>query len=281
MRNLPPYPLPFFGRLAASVLLGLALSGAHNAARAADYPKQIQGAVARGIKVVKTFPAVSSLTGWVLSQGGQSSIVYTTPDGKTMLVGELIDENGKPLNAQYASQFVPPPNYSASFTELERADHVVEGTLKNPKSVLYVFFDANCPFCHFTWKALQPYEKAGLQVRWIPVAVLGETSLPKAAAIMAAKDKTAAFRTMQAQYRPGAPPTPGPRMALQPELTEKIRKNGELMEKFSISGTPGIVWKDRDGKIQVKGGMPRLSEIPNMIGLPEQKIDDPELQKFR
>lgn len=281
MLNSPSHPFSFLKRIAPTALIGLAFFGANNAASAADYPKQIQDAVARGIKVVKTFPAVSSLTGWVLSQGGQSSIVYTTPDGKTMLVGEVIDENGNPLNAQYASQFAPQPDYAASFQELERADNVVEGPLKNPKNVLYVFFDANCPFCHFTWKALQPYEKAGLQVRWIPVAVLGESSLPKAVAIMAAKDKTNAFRAMQEQYRMGAPMAPGQAAPSKPEVAEKIRRNGELMEKFSISGTPGIVWKDRDGKVRVKGGMPRLSEIPRITGLPEQKIDDPELQKFR
>lgn len=281
MLNSPSHPFSFLKRIAPTALIGLAFFGANNAASAADYPKQIQAAVARGIKVVKTFPAVSSLTGWVLSQGGQSSIVYTTPDGKTMLVGEVIDENGKPLNTQYASQFAPQPDYAASFQELERADNVVEGSLKNPKSVLYVFFDANCPFCHFTWKALQPYEKAGLQVRWIPVAVLGETSLPKAAAIMAAKDKTSAFRAMQEQYRLGAPLAQGQGAPSKPEVAEKIRKNGELMEKFSIDGTPGIVWKDSGGKVHVKGGMPRLSEIPRITGLPEQKIDDPELQKFR
>ncbi len=268
-------------RIAPVILMGLAFLGAHNAAYAADYPKQIQAAVARGIKVVKTFPAVSSLTGWVLSQGGQSSIVYTTPDGKTMLVGELIDENGNPLSAQYASQFAPQPDYAASFQELERVDNVVEGTLKNPKSVLYAFFDANCPFCHFTWKALQPYEKVGLQVRWIPVAVLDETSLPKAVTIMAAKDKTNAFRAMQEQYRMGAPTALGRGAPSKPALAEKIRRNGELMEKFSINGTPGIVWKDHDGKIHVKGGMPSLSEIPRMTGLPEQKVDDLELQKYR
>jgi thiol:disulfide interchange protein DsbG len=53
------------------------------------------------------------------------------------------------------------------------------------------------------------------------------------------------------------------------------------MEKFAINGTPGIVWKDANGKIQIKGGMPRLSEIARITGLPEQRIDNPDLQKFR
>jgi thiol:disulfide interchange protein DsbG len=33
--------------------------------------------------------------------------------------------------------------------------------------------------------------------------------------------------------------------------------------------------------VNVKGGMPRLSELPGITGLPEQKNDDPALAKFR
>ncbi|GAC1410674.1 MAG: thiol:disulfide interchange protein DsbG [Burkholderiaceae bacterium] len=249
--------------------------------QAADYPKPIQEAVANGVKVVKTFPAASSLTGWVLSQGADMSLVYTTPDGKTLIVGELIDEHGQPLSKQYASQYMPKPDQTALYREIEQADAVTEGTLVNPKSLLYVFFDANCPYCHFTWKALQPYEKAGLQVKWVPVAVLGETSLPKAIAVMSASDRTAAFRTMQEQFVPGKPSAAPTAMPAKPGVAEGIRRNGVLMERFGINGTPGVVWKDHAGKIQTKGGMPRLSELPSITHLPEQKVDAPELQKFK
>ena len=262
------------------IALGLSSTNAHAADTSAT-PKAIQTAVAHGVKVIKSFPAASSLTGWALTQDGHASIVYTTPDGKTLLVGELIDENNQSLTQRYASEYLPKPDHAADFVQLERVNAVIEGTLDHPKSVMYAFFDANCPFCHFTCQALQPYEKAGLQVHWIPVAVLGETSLPKALDIMSSSDKLAAFRAMQQQYRMGAPLTGGKNLQANPKLAEQIRANADLMQKFGISGTPGIVWKDRSGKIQVKSGMPRLSELPAMTALPEQKIDEPTLQKFR
>jgi thiol:disulfide interchange protein DsbG len=53
------------------------------------------------------------------------------------------------------------------------------------------------------------------------------------------------------------------------------------MERFGFVDAPLIVWKDQAGKIQLKGSMPRLSEIPKMTGLPQQDIDDPELAKFK
>lgn len=257
------------------------LAASPGAFAANDYPKAIQGAVESGMKVTKTFPAVSGLTGWVLTQNGRHSIVYTTPDKKTVISGVLINESGENLVEQDEQKHIPKPDHSALFRELERSSYVVEGTDKNPKSMLYIFVDANCPFCHLTWKALQPYQKAGLQVRWILVDTLGPTSMPKAIEVLAAANQTAAFRKMEENSGKSWTPAPQLNEAARPEIAQKIRDNGELMGAFGIGGTPGIVWKDKQGKINVKGGMPRLSEIPLITGLPEQKVDDPALARFR
>jgi thiol:disulfide interchange protein DsbG len=166
------------------------------------------------------------------------------------------------------------------YSAIQRADAVVEGPVL-PKRVLYVFFDANCWYCHLTWKALRPYERAGLQVRWVPVAYQKDSSTTKAAAIMQAKDRGAAFRENESKYLPEsydggiAPAKPTKKVA------RLLDDNFFLMDRFGLSGTPGLVWKDRDGKVQTLLGMPRLSQLPEITGLPEQKIDDPELQDFR
>jgi len=271
----------FYGALAVTIAASAAILAAANRASAEDYPKAIQGAVAGGVQVVKHFPAASGLTGWVLSQGGRYSIVYTTADKKTLLAGALIDENGENLSSQYEEKYVPKPDFGALFPQLEKSSYVTEGAAKNPKNVIYVFFDANCPFCHYTWQALQPYEKVGLQVRWVPVAVLGPTSLPKAIEIMAASDQAAALRTMEQNSGKNWTPSAGSSETAHPAIVQRIRDNAVLMEKFGIGGTPGVVWKDGQGRVQVKGGMPRLSELPAITGLPEQKIDAPALQRFR
>lgn len=271
----------FYAAVAATIAASAVILVAANPASAEDYPKPIQGAVASGVQVVKSFPAASGLTGWVLSQGGRYSIVFTTADRKTLLAGVLIDENGENLSSQYEEKYVPKPNFGALFPQLEKSSYVIEGAAKNPKNVIYVFFDANCPFCHYTWQALQPYEKAGLQVRWIPVAVLGPTSLPKAIEIMAASDKTAAFRKQEENSGKSWTPSAASSETAQPAIVQRIRDNATLMEKFGIAGTPGVVWKDAHGSVQVKGGMPRLSELSAITGLPEQKVDDPALQRFR
>ncbi len=271
--------IPFLmSSLAAGALLLAAAAPVH---AAETYPKAIAHAVKSGVKVVKRFPAASGLTGWILSQGGSHSTVYTTADRRTLLAGTLIGENGENLSAKYEDLYVPKPDLSGQYKGLEKSAHVVEGTLKDPKSVMYVFVDANCPFCHYTWKALQPYENAGLQVRWILVDTLGPTSLPKAIEVMAATDKAAAFRKMELNHgKPWSAPAQATAVA-QPALAAAIKNNNALMGQFGLGGTPGVIWKDKQGKVQVKAGMPRLSELPAMTGLPEQKMNDASLEKFR
>ncbi|MGC2517549.1 MAG: disulfide isomerase, partial [Burkholderiales bacterium] len=64
-------------------------------------------------------------------------------------------------------------------------------------------------------------------------------------------------------------------------LAAQLEANTRLMERFGAPGTPALVWKDKAGKVRVKLGMPRLSQLPAITGLPAQKIDDPELVEFR
>jgi thiol:disulfide interchange protein DsbG len=169
----------------------------------------------------------------------------------------------------------------ALYATLEKTDAVVEGA-KDPKRVLYVFWDANCWYCHLTWKALQPYEKAGLQVRWVPVAYQKDNSAALAAAVMGASDRVAALRENETRYRAKSYDGGIRAAAKVPDaLAIELEENMTLMGRFGMSGTPALVWKDASGRVRTNLGLPRLSELPAITGLPEQKIDDPELAKFR
>lgn len=283
MPSFAAFPHRFLKRLAlagsfACLLLQAAMPAAH---AAPAYPKAIKDAVANGVKVVKTFPAASGLTGWVLLQDGTYSMAFTTPDRKTLILGTLIGEKGENLTDRYTEKHFPKPDRAALFKQMEQAAYVVEGTAKDPKSVVYIFVEANCTHCNYLWRALQPYEKAGLQARWILVATREPGSMQKAIEVLAASDRTAAFRKMEENAEKNGTPAPGMNEAAKPEIAKKIRKNTELMERFGIDDAPLMVWKDPAGKVQLKGSMPRLSEIPHITGLPQQDIHDPELAKFK
>ena len=98
---------------------------------------------------------------------------------------------------------------------------------------------------------------------------------------MQAKDRAAALRENELGYNSGsydggiAPAKP------TQALEARLEANFKLMDSFGVSGTPGLVWKDAKGRVQVKTGMPRLSQLPSITGLPAQKHDEPELKEFR
>lgn len=172
-------------------------------------------------------------------------------------------------------------DHAALFTDVEKADAIVEGPA-DAKRVLYVFFDANCFYCHLTWKAVQPYEAAGLQVRWIPVAYQQPSSVGRAAAIMRAPDRVAALRLNETRYDAskydgGIAPT----AEASKTLVAQLEANTALMRAFGAPGTPLVVWKAPNGTVRYKIGVPRLSELPAITGLPQQRVDDPELAEFR
>jgi len=173
------------------------------------------------------------------------------------------------------------PDTAALFAKVESADAVVEGPA-SAQHVLYVFFDANCFYCHLTWKALQPYEAAGLQVRWIPVAYQQPSSVGRAAAIVQAPDRAAALRLNETGY--DASTYDGaitPSADVPAALAAQFEANTALMRAFGAPGTPLVVWKTSSGAPRYRIGVPRLSELPAMTGLPRQAIDDPELKAFR
>jgi thiol:disulfide interchange protein DsbG len=168
----------------------------------------------------------------------------------------------------------------ARFAQLENTGAVIEGPHET-RRILYVFFDPNCFYCHLTWKALQPYEKAGLQVRLVPVAYQQPSSAGRAAAIMRAPDRVAAMRENELRYDRahfdgGIAP-----VNVSKDLAAQLDANTKLMHAFGAPGTPLLVWKDSDGRIQVMNAMPRLSELPRITGIEAQPENDPELAHFR
>ena len=53
------------------------------------------------------------------------------------------------------------------------------------------------------------------------------------------------------------------------------------MNKFGAPGTPLLVWKDVQGNVQINVGVPRLSELPVITGLPLQVIKGREFEEFK
>lgn len=243
-------------------------------------PPALQPALRQGLRVISTFSAASGLTGWVMRDtDGKYVVAYTTPDGQTLLVGELISSAGQNLSELYADRYVPSPELTALWADLEKANVVITGPKDRNKSVIYVIMDPNCIFCHMLWIALKPYEAAGLQVRWIPVGFLHQDSSAKAAALL--KGGESALEQSQQHFDVQAESGGIKGIEITPDLRVKLDSNLRLMDQARVRGTPGIFYKDAAGHVSRRDGMPSMSELPAITGLPAQPETDPRLARFR
>ncbi|MDA8364335.1 MAG: thioredoxin fold domain-containing protein [Gammaproteobacteria bacterium] len=139
----------------------------------------------------------------------------------------------------------------AVFHHLNQAKWVTEG---NSARIMYVFFDPNCPYCHYLYSLSQQFVRAGqVEVRWIPVGLLEPSSEGKAAAILESKNEQAALEKNEDQYhRPGG----GGIEETLPSKASKIQlyKNLSLFHQAGPDVVPLIMWEDRNGRIGVQAG---------------------------
>lgn len=260
------------------LLLASSLAFANLAPAADDkLPEVLKTLQQQGVEVVRGFEAPAGLRGYIIQAGGQAHAVYVTADGKHVMLGALLDAQGENLSQQHLDQYAPQPDLSHAWDLLENARWVAEGA-KDPKRVVYVLADPYCPYCRAFWLAAQPYEKVGLQVRWIWVSYLRPDGPARAAAILEADDPAAAMARHERQFAQGGiQPAKSPK----PETLAAIRSNTALMQQLGVNGTPAIFYKNDNGKVQVIQGMPKLSALPRILRLPEQANDHPDLARFR
>ena len=210
---------------------------------------------ANGVEITGSLEAPTGFEGFVAQYQGRKLPVYALPDGKHIVIGSLLDLDGNDLTGPALANASGSSLSEAQWQALQGSNWVAEGN-PHAQRIVYVFVDTRCPYCQHLWQASQPFlKKGGVQVRNILVAVIRPESLPEAAGILAAKDPTAAWQRNETNFGHNPAPTGKPPAA----AVDKVRANTELMQRLGFMGTPGIVWKDAQGRIQVLQGMPRDS----------------------
>ena len=179
-----------------------------------------------------------------------------------------------PLAALAAPEQVP----ATVWQQLERSHWIADGSPKAPR-VVYVFTDANCPFCTKFWSDARPWVDSGkVQLRHVLVGIIAPTSPGKAAALLTDKDPSAALvayergqlgeatRTLASGHpQPLRGGNLQPLQPIPPAIRAQIEANQKLMASLHIPGTPGIVWRDGKGVVYaVMGG--RSEDFPAMLG---------------
>lgn len=146
---------------------------------------------------------IGSMTANVVKTDAGQAIVYSTNDGKNLIMGDVYDLEGKPLFDELlqkmynqspeasnagASAVVPDENTTTgqvlgkyegeipeAFTYLESLGGFKEDPSKSPADTVYVVYDPRCPYCHEFFRKTRGIDLAakGVTIKWLPTTALG------------------------------------------------------------------------------------------------------------
>lgn len=146
-----------------------------------------------GLRIHGPLDVPGGLSAFAASAGTQAVAVYIMPDSDYALIGTLIDTQGNSVVEEELRQVVSEPLEQDAWESLQAAGWVADGD-PDAERIVYVFTDANCPFCNELWTSARPWVEAGnLQLRHIMVGVIRADSAAKAAAILEADNPEAAL----------------------------------------------------------------------------------------
>jgi thiol:disulfide interchange protein DsbG len=234
----------------------------------AQSPPGLTAPMQRGYVIVQTFNGPSGLTGWLM-KGPKDlySVFWTTPDGMTMIDGSLVNDRGEDLTQLFQERYAPRLNLAGLWAQLDKSTQIISHAEGGGRD-LYVFLDPSCPYCHILWLALRPYETAGSRIHWIVVGFLHGDSSTKAAAILAAPDKSAALIASQQTFKSGGI---APLTSIPESIATGLERNLEIMRSFGFVGVPALVYMDSSGAVRTKSGVPKLTELPKMLATRERR----------
>ena len=252
-------------------------SAAKSESTSSEIPEIVKKVMQSNGKVLASFQVEQlGYTGWaVLPENSptKAEIVYTSADGRYAFIGPLLEvaPNGELMNqsTRFSQQFSPKIDMAAIWSSVEKSQYIKEGASDaQAKFIVYGFMDPNCTYCHQSWQLLEPYTKAGLQIRWIPVGMLAPTSKGKSAALLESGSPGAALVAGYRDWNTKKGDAFAVSLAPRQETLDALDANGKLMLAMGARGTPAFVYKDAQGVIQKISGMIPAGEIPKVTNLP-------------
>ncbi|MGC8508107.1 MAG: thioredoxin fold domain-containing protein [Thiomonas sp.] len=170
------------------------------------------------------------------------------------------------LSPLASAQQTQNPDAVKVLAEMGKATVITEG--KGPR-VINIFFDANCPYCHALYLALRPaIGKDGLEIRWVPVAVLTPTSVTKGAAILQAPDRLKALQENENTYGKGPTGQGGgiaPATQVLPATSAILNANNALLEATKSPGVPTMIYRDKQGNAMLVVGPPDAQQLKDIL----------------
>lgn len=229
----------------------------------AKKPAVIEAIEAQGFEVLGEFDAPSGLRGYAGVAGQQPVAVYATADGEHAIVGTLVNAQGEDIGAEPLQRLVSGPMSARSWAQLEASEWIADGKADAAR-VIYTFSDPNCPYCNKFWSAARPWVDAGkVQLRHIMVGVIRPDSANKVATIMTSSSPSEALHRNETNYASGGIT---PAATVPAKVRATLDANEKLMVALGFQGTPGILFRDEEGMVQRRAGMPAPDDMGTVLG---------------
>lgn len=175
--------------------------------------------------------------------------VYSSRHGAALMNGSNRITPANAPKAPAAKAGIPsnfaPSNKVGQFVHSVTQRHGVLFIGQRKAPTIYVMFDANCTACHFEWMSLQKYVEAGqLRVGFVPVNAVNHGSLVQGARILAAQNRQAEFRKVEAAFKPADEAGNGPGyhgVNLTGSLghwAQQVKQNNKWVSRFAYYGVP-------------------------------------------
>lgn len=180
-------------------------------------------------------------------------VAYVSADGQYMLMGDLIDLDGRRnLTAQRRGGLV-----LKSIDALGEKSMIVMGPAK-PKRTLTVFTDVDCPYCARLHQEVPKLNQAGVKVRYLlfPRAGKGSDTYNRSVAVWCSKDRVQALGIAKS----------GGKLEMK-TCDNPVDVHLRLGHEVGVEGTPTIVMDDG----RVLPGYAPAAELLVALGLQDGK----------
>jgi thiol:disulfide interchange protein DsbG len=181
------------------------------------------------------------------------------------LAASLAACSDKPADSAAPAAPVNKPSAAEAYELARQGSGFTIGALMAANTV-YVFFDPACPHCAQLWMSSKPL-LSKLKMVWMPIGLLGRSSLAQGATILAAPDPSAAMNENEIsviERKGGITANP----SLPDDVQAKVKANTDLFHKLGAESVPFIVFRHaKNGSFGSHAGAVPTEQLAAMVGV--------------
>ncbi|MCK9188742.1 thioredoxin fold domain-containing protein [Acidithiobacillus sp.] len=232
-------------RFAALLFGPLALAGCASSQNLKSAEHLVQNNFHGQAHVIKVFPGpTKKLTGIVAENAQHQQGILWMLSNRYLLLGPVVNDKGHDITRTATKKYLVQPRKVPAEQIALAAMKAPGFTIGHAGPLIVVFMDPNCIYCHLLWKALQePVAEGQLRAKLIPVGFLKDSSVAKAATILAAKDPAVAWANNEKGFDENTEEGgTRPLAQIPPKDIAAINTNTALLQSSGEEATPTLLF---------------------------------------